>query len=274
MEMFFLLPFWLRAALILFLVIVLLWLALGKIILKILSVIPFLLRKVCWYIYLILETPVAMLHKKFGSVFGKMDNALSHAGERVDTVMQAWYKAWHFPDKIHFGRLLLIYGVCVIFVVFPSFVNIDNKFLSFGERTYTHYETRFASWMEKKGWYDPEAKVAWNQEEQAEEEDLELEDEITEDDFEEITLVVSGVESSLLIRDIPSVDDCAVLDRLVNEDTVIWRGQMIFAKADNDHVEPWVKVITSNDAEGWCRLFYLHPDEYEGKEFRVSDIED
>lgn len=274
MEMFFLLPFWLRVVVSLFLVIVLLWLVFGKIILKILSIIPFLLRKVFWYIYLILETPVAILHKKFGSVFGKTAHALSCAGERVDTVMQAWYKAWHFPDKIHIGRLFLVYGVCVIFVILPSFVNFDNGFFSFGERTYTNCETRFASWMEKKGWYDPDAKLAWNQEEQAQEEDVEPEDEITEDSFEEITLVVSGVESSLLIRDVPSVDDCDVLDRLVNDDVVLWRGQMAFAKADNDHIEPWVKVITSNGAEGWCRLFYLHPDEYEGKEYFVSDLED
>lgn len=272
MKIFFLLPFWARVVLSLFFVIVLLWLILGKIILRILSFIPFVLKKVCWYFYLLLEMPIAILHKRFGSTFGKIDNMLLRAGEKVDTAMQNWYTAWHSPDKIHVGRLLLVYFSCVAFIVLPSFVNVDNKILRFGETTYVHNETRFANWLEEHGWYDSVIKVAWNQDESNEDDADEYEN--MEDNFEEITLIVSGIDTSLLIRDIPSVEECTILERLQNDDIVTWKGQLAFAEADNEHIEPWVKVITASGAEGWCRLFYLHPDENESKEFRVTNVEE
>lgn len=274
MKNFFLLPFWLRVVLLLLFVIVLLWSIFGKIILRILSLIPFVLKKVCWRLYLLLETPIAFLHKRFGSTFGKIDNVLLGVAEKVDTAMKNWYKAWHSPDKIHFGRLLLVYFVCVAFIVLPSFVNIDNKILRFGETTYVHYETSLADWLKEHGWYDSVIKSAWNQDETNEEDVVEYEDEIIEDDFEEITLIVSGVDTSLLIRDIPSVEECTILERLQNDDMVTWEGQLTFAEAENEHIEPWVKVITASGVEGWCRLFYLHPDENESKEFRVTNVEE
>ena len=81
--------------------------------------------------------------------------------------------------------------------------------------------------------------------------------------------MVSGVSSSLLVRDMPSMEDCEVLERLVNGDMVIWRGEMRFSEAEDEHVEPWVKVVTEEGTEGWSRLFYLHPEEHADMEFRV-----
>lgn len=83
-------------------------------------------------------------------------------------------------------------------------------------------------------------------------------------------LVVSGVNSSLLVRDIPSTENCTVLDRLQNDDIVVWTGQMVFAEAEGDHVEPWVKIITQNNVEGWSRLYYLHPEQYADEVYFVG----
>lgn len=269
--MFGLLPFWLRVVFILFLLIVLFWLVLGKLVLKMLSFIPFLLRKICWLFYLILEMPTAMLHKKYGSIFGKIDNALSHAGEKVDIAVYSWYKSWHFHNKIHVGKLIFVYGLCVAYVVLPSYLNTNNNLLCFGEKTYLHYEEQFFNWVEQHGWYDPTAKPVWEQDKQTTDDIIGTKDAVNEADLEETILIVSGVSNSLLMRDIPSVENCVILERLHNDDTVIWNGQMTFAKADNDHIEPWVKVTTSNGTEGWCRLFYLFPEGYEGKEFNCTD---
>lgn len=89
----------------------------------------------------------------------------------------------------------------------------------------------------------------------------------------EITLVVSGVSSSLLVRDIPSTEDCIILGRLQNDDVVVWSGQMVFSEVDNGHVEPWVKIVTVDGVEGWSRLYYLHPEQYVDMEFQVIDGE-
>ena len=75
--------------------------------------------------------------------------------------------------------------------------------------------------------------------------------------------------SSLLVRDAPSMTDGSILGRLQNEDTVLWHGEMCFLETDNGQIEPWVKIITVDGIEGWSRLNYLHPIEYENLEFEV-----
>lgn len=75
-----------------------------------------------------------------------------------------------------------------------------------------------------------------------------------------------------MVRDVPSLENCAVLERLGNGDLVVWRGEMQFSEAEDDHVEPWVKIVTEEGTEGWSRLFYLHPEEYMDVEFSVGGV--
>ena len=83
---------------------------------------------------------------------------------------------------------------------------------------------------------------------------------------------VPGISSSLLVRDKPSIEEGEILGRLKNEDTVIWKGELRFAKIDENSVEPWVKIITANGVEGWSRLFYFYPKSYADMEFWVTMI--
>ncbi|MBD5554509.1 MAG: SH3 domain-containing protein [Roseburia sp.] len=260
MDMFFRLPFGVRVAMLL-LMIVVLWAIFRKVICWVLSLIPYVLIKIFRIFYLLIEMPIAALHKKWGSCFYKIDNILSLVGEKTDTVLHCWYMAWHYPKKFHLGISLLVYAVCVALIVVPSFMKTDSN-LKFGENAYRHCETRFIKWLEEREWYNPTMQAAMNQEEQ-------IESGSAETDSFDVILVVSGVSSSLLVRDIPSTENCIILDRLQNDDTVIWKGQLVFSEADNSHIEPWVKVVTANGVEGWCRLFYLHPDDYMEQEFYV-----
>ena len=61
------------------------------------------------------------------------------------------------------------------------------------------------------------------------------------------------------------------LERLHNDDVVLWNGEMIFAEAEGKHVEAWVKVTTKNGIEGWSRLYYLRPKDYEEIIFYVKN---
>ena len=54
---------------------------------------------------------------------------------------------------------------------------------------------------------------------------------------------------------------------------MIWNGDMIFAQVDNGQIETWAKVKTQSGAEGWSRLNYLCPVEYEGKRYYVKEKE-
>lgn len=83
-------------------------------------------------------------------------------------------------------------------------------------------------------------------------------------------LVVDGVKSSLLVRDIPATEGSMALARLHNDDVVIWRGQITFSEVNNNRVEAWVKVTTEEGVEGWSRLYYLRPESYKNIEYIVT----
>jgi len=249
---------WIRAAILLFFVI-LLWKMCGKIILWVLSIIPFLIRNIFRLFFVILELPVAGFHKIFGSILYDVDNSLSAAGEKIDSMLEHWYTAWHSCERINFGKCFLVYVVCVVFVALPSFVKWDNQIVKKGELLYIQAET-FALNALKKLDGDVEdtiVSVEDVQEQLADNEDLEKVYE--EEQLEEI-LIVSGINdnSSLLVRDIPSNENSVKIENLKNGDKVIWQGHMVFSEIDGQ-LEPWVYVITENGNEGWSRLLFLQP---------------
>lgn len=263
-------PYWLRAALVLFAGMFIFGFLPGRFILWMLSIIPYLLQKIFRACYMLVELPVSLLHKKFGLSFYEADNHLSSMGEKMDAALARWYRSWHAPKKIHFGRFLLVYGACAVLVVTPSFIETKSSFLKIGESAYKSCETRFVDWSIKNGWYDPYvATTSANQETQEEQtEDTAIEIEA----FEE-KMVVTGVSTSLLVRKTPSIKKGEILERLKNGDQVIWNGEMRFAKVEDDHTEPWVKIVTKDGVKGWCRLYYLRPKENKKKVFQVTRLE-
>ena len=91
-----------------------------------------------------------------------------------------------------------------------------------------------------------------------------------EEDITAVTFVVSGVKTSLLVRDAPSTQDSTILGRLHNGDMVVWNGYMAFSQIDNGRVEAWIKIVTVDGIEGWSRLYYLRPEQYEDIEFHLD----
>ncbi len=258
------LPLWLRVVVSFAVWILVLWKFLGRYIQYMLSIIPFLLKQLFRMIYLVVEFPVAALHERMGMiVLGKMENKMSRVGECIDSFMSDWYKSWHIQRKIALKKCLIAYVVCVVLVLLPSWINVDNNIFKIGQTLYIRSEIVCVSWLEKHGWYNPKIrKVTY--------EEKHIENEIDQREAMETILVVSGVNSSLLVRDVPATENCTILDRLKNDDTVIWRGEMVFSVAENDHIEPWVKVVTKDNVEGWSRLYYLHPEQYADMEFYVT----
>lgn len=115
----------------------------------------------------------------------------------------------------------------------------------------------------KQDGYDPDAVFV-------SEESVEESSEEADADVFEIELVTSGLNSSLLVRSDPSIDKGEVLGRLYNDDIVIWTGQMVFAEVNDGSIEPWVKIRTSEKIEGWSRLYYLHPAQYENLKLEIK----
>ena len=80
------LPIGFRVALLLG-IIFLLWLILTKPILKILSIVPWTFKKLFWHIYIFLEIPISILHRKYGNGFGVIDQGLTSISEKVCNFM-------------------------------------------------------------------------------------------------------------------------------------------------------------------------------------------
>lgn len=257
-----------RAA-VLMLIILLLWAILGKKILFILSIIPFGLRFLFKKAYIVIEFPLSMLHRKLGGIFHKIENQWSKAGKGIDEKIFKWYSSWHNTDTNYFGRVFLICFIMVIYISLPQFIKIEHIIINFGERLYLAGESSIVTWLVKQDLDDSSKSVAADFEGQDSGMDYNSgnENQLLEDDFEE-RLIVAGLKSSLLLRDIPSVQNSAALARLHNGDIVIWKGQLVFSEVDG-RVEPWVKITTSEGIEGWSRLLYLHPEIYENIEFNM-----
>lgn len=266
------LPFWARAAIILFLFVFIFWGIFRKFILFILSPIPYCIRKLFQLFYLLIEIPIAALHQKFGNIFYNIDNNLSRIGEKTDNSIHLWYTNWRHPKAWNFWKTLLAYALFLFFILIPSILKTDFFILDIGERIYVHCETSFVRMLKQTNWYTTEeikAKEAAAAEiAAAQNQEIVPETESEESVTFQTTLFVSGVDNSLLVRDLPVIENCTILERLQNGDAVTWDGTMVFSKADNEHIEPWVKITTIDGIEGWSRLFYLYPELYEEVEFQ------
>ena len=247
-------PLWVRS-MVTFLLLFVFWIISGRIILWILSLLPFVLRIAFRRVYLLFEIPLDMLHKGSGSAFGEINNQMSQIGGKIDDAMLTWYHVWHSPEKLYIRKGLLCCIVCVLLI----------NFWHVGKVKFLGMESFLVGFIMKQDWYDSDAVLISKEgvEESTEEADI---------DVYEIELVVSGLNSSLLIRRVPSIDEGEVLGKLYNDDVVIWTGQMVFAEVNDRSIEPWVKIRTSEGIEGWSRLYYLHPAQYENLDMRVSTV--
>lgn len=264
-NMFIGLPIGLRAAIVL-LLIVIIWGIIGKKILFVCSLFPFLINKIFRGIYLLIEMPIAAIHKKVGGVFYEIDNQLSKIGNKIDDKTNRWYVSWHSSQSSHLGKALLIYVGLIIFIALPSFIRIESTLLMMGQNIYLKGEDIGIEWLKSHELYNAYETVNSNLVETIEDKNSEME--ITNESMEEI-LVVSGVNTSLLVRDVPSIQNGNKLASLHNGDEVTWEGQLTFSEVDG-RVESWVKIITSDGVEGWSRFSYLHPIQYEDIEYTVT----
>ncbi len=253
-------PFAIRVAIFFCFTIFFVWGLFGRIILWILSFLPFILKYLFIALFWLIETPISFLHRKIGSLMGGLDNMWSQLGRRIDCFIDNWYNAWHRRKKKENTLKIrfLVWGICVGIVVFPNIMNLENEELKIGENIYLHCESLVINWLYNQEWY------------KSKEESVQVVNkEVQQENTFEVEMVVAGLNSSLLVRDIPSMEG-SILDRLYNDNKVIWHGQLVFAETDNGRIEPWIKITMKNGIEGWSRLHYLYPLQYESEEFSVE----
>ena len=135
LKIFFELPFVPRVAICLISLIIV-WAIIGKFIFWILSVIPFTLSRLFVLCFRILEIPITVLHKKYGTVFYKIDDRINDIGDKGYNILNGWYQSWHFKYKFKLGRTFLVFLICFIVIVVPYFVSFQSEVLNLGKNLY------------------------------------------------------------------------------------------------------------------------------------------
>lgn len=257
LKFFLQLPLVIRAVIVL-LMILMVWKSFRKVFLKIFSIVPFVIRKIFHGIYLLIEAPIDFAHRKWGTSFYALDNGMSKLSKVIDDKLENWFEVWYSGAKKHGGRLLLLYVLCILWIGIPSFIDINSGVLTKGESIYLYCENKIIDFFPQ---YIRDEKVSTEL----------LEIKLAEDNEEkkvfEEHLIVFGIKSSLLVRNIPKVEGSTVLTKLHNSDMVLWEGKMVFSEVDSERIEPWVKIRTEDGIEGWSRLYYLRPENYLDKEY-------
>lgn len=226
-----------RAAVLMALCIIIFWWILGKIIIRILAFLLYLLRGVFKGVYLLIEIPVCWIHGKTGSFFYEIDNALAGMGEIVDSFLEKWRVCWSKPKDRHIFSSIVVYFILLIWICIPYHADEEDVNLFNGQDVYLSVENKLVYLLELQDLYDEQEWVR-----------------------EGIAMRVITQTSPLPIRDIPSIENGEVLESAEKDSTVYWRGGITFKNVgEGGAIEPWIKVKTPNGAIGWARLIYLCP---------------
>ena len=155
------LAFWARVVIIFFIIVIIFWILLVRKILFVLSVIPFLINKIFRLCYLIVELPISFLHRRFGTLFYKIDNGMSAVGKKIDSVLESWYHRWHSSKKKHLVAAGILYILLIfIVVIVPTFAKSQESPLKLGESLYMKGEFLCVKWLETNGWYnEPQQQI-------------------------------------------------------------------------------------------------------------------
>lgn len=225
-----------RAAVLMALFIVIFWWVLGKTIIRLLSFLLYLLRGVFKGVYLLFEMPVCWIHRRGGSFFYGIDNGLAGVGDKIDTFLERWHACWRNPKSSHIFVSIVVYFVLLIWICIPYYADEEDVKSFSGQVVYLKVENKLTNWLELHNMYEELERVR-----------------------EGIVMKVITQKNPLPIRDIPSIENCEILESVEKENTVYWKGEIAFSSVSDEGIEPWIKVKTSDGTIGWARLIYLCP---------------
>ena len=230
------------------------WQFLGKYVLKIISVIPFLLERAFILLYLIVEIPIAVSHKLVGGQIYKLQNIWADIGSKIDASLSRWYVNWHFKYENKRRRTIIIMVLLYIVIVCPSYFFAETSYLNVGKNIYCTIEQSAKERIEKY-LLTHEMEMNWfgNRETN-----------------KEIKLIVHNLNTVLYVRDIPDINNGIIVEDLYNGDCVMWNGEMQFVEWEYGNIEILAKVVTENGIEGWSLLDYLYPENFDERKLKAE----
>lgn len=150
-----------RTACVVFVVAVVLGLLFGKYILRLLSVIPLLLGVIFQGLYIVVESLMDLLHKKYGGGFYDIENNVSRGAEKAYDSLQRWRGCWGNAKQTKVGWVLLICFAIVLYTaVVPVLAGSLDAPIAGGGRAYLQCEGALVNWMKGRGLYKAPEEIA------------------------------------------------------------------------------------------------------------------
>jgi hypothetical protein len=128
-----------RATIIFGIILVLYWIF-AKLILKLLSLVPFLFGKIVYGLYALLNIPVDALHRAFGGIFAGLDQGMATGAEKIVAASDKVYGVLHKPKNMYGGRAFLIYVILSVYFLLPLLSGLHGSFFSFWREGYFERE--------------------------------------------------------------------------------------------------------------------------------------
>ena len=153
------LPIGVRFTVFLSVLLVLYWFF-GRMIYKLLSLIPLLLKKLSYALYLLLEIPVSILHSSVGGVFSTIGQGMSTVFGKVHSSLDRCYNALRSPTTTHGGKAFLIFLLLGVYLIVPNMAGLYTDIFTFWEDAYLEQENRVVTFVEGMDWFTEATMVA------------------------------------------------------------------------------------------------------------------
>ena len=116
------------------------WLLLARPLLKIFSIVIWLLKKIFLGLYMLLEIPISILHSKLGSVFAGLDQGLTRITEKICTFMDKCCEKMKKPKTTFGMQAFIAYLVVGAYLLIPVAANLTTNSFVFWQQSYIEKE--------------------------------------------------------------------------------------------------------------------------------------
>lgn len=135
---------------ILLIVPLIIWCLFGRLIMKLISIIPYIIKRIIVLIYLLLEIPISALHKIFGQSFYKIDQGLSNWFNNLSSLFERIYKFLYSPKNLYKGKAVVIFLIISAYLIIPSLIGINNRPFTFWNDFYLKIESAIIDMIIKR----------------------------------------------------------------------------------------------------------------------------
>lgn len=240
---FFLADIRIRAAVLIALFIMAFWWISGRVIIRLASFFPYLLKKICRGMYLLIEAPVCWIHERVGSSFYGINNGLSAIGEKIDTFLERWHTRWKNPVNRHIALSIVIYGILLVWIcVSPHTEGMETNLFN-GQAVYLKMENKLTDWLEAHNLYGQQLEETTSFEEPEQKDEAVLE----EKELVYIQLNERGKRGSNIRSETNLDNDANIIGGVNAESEILYRDEWTY-----DGERYWIRVYMPDDnMEGW-----------------------